>query len=408
MMVKSTIREKLNASLDRVVRTELIVLDKSRPAFRVSGCVGFALAVVLTSGLVIHAGLSLPVIAGVAVVVVLVFLAVVMATKIVTGEERIIYYHHEIAVTVASALFLWLLRQPVLAYLDITILGVGLFLVFGRMGCFLVGCCHGRPSPWGARYHEEHAVAGFVPYYVGVRLFPIQAVESLSVFCIVVIGAAFIMTGSPSGTALAWYAVAYGLARFSFEFLRGDPDRPYLWGFSQPQWISLLLILFTVSAEFGGALPKQVWHIPAAVCLVVAICTVTLVRRFDRVSKFRLLHPHHIKEIATALEVISGPSLNEPDVCPWTMSPVRDSINVAIACTSLGVRISAGRTETPRGAIHHYSFSTIRGRMTEEAAEVLARQILLLKRADGELLSGNQGVFHLLISPAVGKELTHR
>ena len=69
-----------------------------------------------------------------------------------TGEERIIYYRHEIAVMVVAALLLWLLRQPLLPYLDVTILGIGMFLTCGRMGCFMVGCCHGRPHDWGVCY----------------------------------------------------------------------------------------------------------------------------------------------------------------------------------------------------------------------------------------------------------------
>src|SRR5439155_22019386 len=101
-------------------------------------------------------------------------------------------YHHEIDVMINAALLLWLLGQPLLPYLDLTILGIGMFLACGRVGCLMVGCCHGRPHSWGVRYKQEHADAGFAPYYVGVRLFPIQAVESLWVLSIVIVGNFFV------------------------------------------------------------------------------------------------------------------------------------------------------------------------------------------------------------------------
>src|SRR5262249_7343149 len=164
----------------------------------------------------------------------------------------IIYYHHEIAVMLAAMALLWLTSEPLLPFLDITILGIGAFLACGRIGCLMVGCCHGRPHHWGIRYKPEHAVAGFTPYYVGIVLFPIQLVESLWVAGVVIVGVLLIVNGSPAGSALAWYVVAYDLGRFFFEFMRGDPDRPYLWCFSQPQWISIVLMAFVVVAEQAG------------------------------------------------------------------------------------------------------------------------------------------------------------
>jgi hypothetical protein len=138
--------------------------------------------------LVTYLGLSPLVLVWLVLTAVLTFLALAMVTKIITGEENLIYYHHEIAVMVVAACLLNLLYQPVLPYLDITILGLGTFLAFGRVGCLMVGCCHGRPHGRGVCYRAEHAAAGFTPYLVGVRLFPIQAVESVWVFSIVVVG----------------------------------------------------------------------------------------------------------------------------------------------------------------------------------------------------------------------------
>ena len=70
---------------------------------------------------------------------VITFTGLVIATKMITGEEKLIYYHHEIAVLLNISLFLWLIHQPLLPYLDISILGIGTFLFCGRLGCLMVG-----------------------------------------------------------------------------------------------------------------------------------------------------------------------------------------------------------------------------------------------------------------------------
>ncbi len=45
-------------------------------------------------------------------------------------------------------------KLPILHYLDILAIGLLLALAFGRMGCFLNGCCFGKPTnlPWAVRF----------------------------------------------------------------------------------------------------------------------------------------------------------------------------------------------------------------------------------------------------------------
>ena len=258
--------------------------------------------------------LSPLVMSGLAVTAVIVFFGLVMATKIITGEERIIYYHHEIAVIVVAALFLWLTHQPILPYLDITILGIGTFLFCGRIGCLMVGCCHGQPYHWGVRYRSEHPESAFTSYLVGVRLFPIQLVESLWVFCIVVTGSILILRGWPPGTTMVWYVVTYGLGRFFFEFMRGDPERPYHWGFSQPQWISLSLIGAVVLAELAGTISLHPWHLGAGACLAVTVISISLRDSRKEITRNKLLHPRHLHESAEAIQLASGLAVERCDI----------------------------------------------------------------------------------------------
>jgi hypothetical protein len=390
--VNVLLHKAFNSYLDRLIRTEIQMFHRFWPAFQVCGLTGLMLAILLTMTLVTYRGLSPWIMAGITLAAVGASLALAMATKIVTGEEKLIYYHHEIAVMVAVALLLWLVQQPLLPYLDITILGVGTFLVCGRLGCLMVGCCHGRPHRWGVCYRNEHAAAGFTPYFVGVRLFPIQAVESVWVLGTVLVGSVFVLNNYPPGEALAWYVIAYDIGRFGFEFLRGDPARPYHWGFSEAQWTSLFLIWLVVGAELMGGLTFHPWHAGAAAGMILIMITVVFNRRLRRTATHRLLHPRHVREVAEAIELVSDLA-SERTMLNWAM--------IDIGRTSLGIQISAGRISGAAGAIDHYALSAQNGSLTEEAAKSLANLIIQLKHPANttELLTGSRGVFHLLIHP---------
>ncbi|MHC4461493.1 MAG: prolipoprotein diacylglyceryl transferase [Planctomycetota bacterium] len=61
-----------------------------------------------------------------------------------------------------TVIFFYLLQQklPIRRYLDILAIGLMLALVFGRIGCFLNGCCFGKPTelPWAVRFpYGSHA-----------------------------------------------------------------------------------------------------------------------------------------------------------------------------------------------------------------------------------------------------------
>jgi phosphatidylglycerol:prolipoprotein diacylglycerol transferase len=50
--------------------------------------------------------------------------------------------------------YLWRHKLPIRRYLDILAIGLLLALAFGRIGCFLNGCCFGKQTglPWGVRF----------------------------------------------------------------------------------------------------------------------------------------------------------------------------------------------------------------------------------------------------------------
>src|SRR4030095_8268399 len=386
----------INASLDKLAKPHIRIFHRPQSAFHVCGCTGLALAILQSMILATGSGLSPWIILAMVICAVFTFFAVVMVTKIITGEEQIIYFHHEIAVMLTTAGLLWLLRQPILPYLDVTILGIGIFLTCGRIGCLMVGCCHGRPYRWGVCYRQEHAEAGFAPYLVGVRLFPIQIVESLYVLCIVAVGIVVFSRRSP-GEALAWYVITYDIGRFCFEFRRGDTGRPYLYGFSEAQWISLFLMLAALGAELSGLLMFHAWHAAATACMVLVMIAIATMRRLNGEAKYKLYHPRQIEEVAEAVGSLSILANGLTRFSGHTLAPDE----IPIARTSVGVKISASIIEDGSVLIDHYAISHQSDVMSERTARALGGLVLQLGHYSGrgQIVSQNTGIYHLLIRP---------
>ena len=386
------VQSKFNHFLDRLVRPTIWLMGRLWPTFQICGYSGLALTVLLGTILVTRTGLSYWVMSGLILTAVVTILATIVLTKILTGAEQLTYHHHEIAVLGSTSLLLYVLGQPLLPYLDIVILGAGAFLMCGRVGCFMAGCCHGQPHRWGVCYRHEHSAAGIAPYLVGIRLFPIQVAESLYVLSILLIGIPMVWSGQAAGSTLAWTIVAYNTGRFSFEFMRGDPGRPYWLGFSEAQWTALLLTGGVAGLELAGLLPFSPWYL--AVPLLLASVMVLFSRFIDPagIGERQLYHPTHIAEVAGALERIKfAPHLAA----------------IAVQETSLGIRISAGSVKVDDHQVEHYTLSAHDGNLSARAAALLAKLVLALQTSSrgesaftSQLLEGSRGAYHLLIQPA--------
>lgn len=108
----------------------------------------------------------------------------------------------------------------------------------GRVGCFLHGCCFGKPGSFLCFRYP----AGSPPVqkYGDVPLYPVQLFEAGANF------AAFwlflyLARNCKRGTAMAGYLIYYGTIRCLTELLRGDHS--LIWGiFTPAQLIGLLVI----------------------------------------------------------------------------------------------------------------------------------------------------------------------
>jgi prolipoprotein diacylglyceryltransferase len=387
--IANRVRVVVNCTFDALVCPEVRAHGHVFRWFRVCGCTGFAVAVALTSVLAAHDSLSLWVLVAIILAVVTVFFILALMVKVATGVESMTYYHHQFAALGAAGGISAFLHRPVMPYLDVTALGIGALLVFGRLGCLLAGCCHGKPSRWGPRYRPEHAEAGFPACYVGVRLLPVQLLESAWVSLVVLVGTALLLRGSPHGTPLDWYLTAYACGRFVLEFLRGDWVRPYMWGFSEAQWTSLIVAVSVMVAGWAGRLPLRSWFVAATVVPTIVMTGLSLYRWAATSIRHRLLHPYHIREVIEILQWLTAAG----------GSPSRQG-GIPVVSTSLGIRLSAG---VQADGICHYTVSSgAPGDLDKRSASTLADLICRVCRSVGgyDLVGGAPGVFHVIVDPS--------
>jgi phosphatidylglycerol:prolipoprotein diacylglycerol transferase len=112
---------------------------------------------------------------------------------------------------------------------------------FGKIGCLMAGCCHGKvcSSTLGIVYENPLSQA----HPLHTPLYPVQLMDAAIIF-----GAALFLIWYRnhkkfSGELMLWYVFIYATGRFMSEFLRGDDDRGFVGIFSQSQWVSIALLV---------------------------------------------------------------------------------------------------------------------------------------------------------------------
>lgn len=162
---------------------------------------------------------------------------------------------------VGTAAALWVLRRdklPLLRVMDVTMIGVAMGLFFGRIGCFLAGCCFGTVTdhPPGVAFPEwsPASEAQFRdgqlahPGMVSLPVHPTQLYEAVG--CLVISVA--LSQWAPRhqrfhGQTTLLFLLSYAALRFGIEFVRAD-DRGIFFGLSTSQWLSLAIAAAALGA----------------------------------------------------------------------------------------------------------------------------------------------------------------
>jgi prolipoprotein diacylglyceryltransferase len=244
----------------------------------------------------------------------IVFLVAVMIASAAVRRERIVFYQAAIPGVVITALVAAIAGVRVARLVDHSALGIGTFLVFGRIGCFAVACCHGTlgRGRLAITYGAPHVRAGFWARWEGRPLWPVQLIESAASGVLVIAGIA--AAGTP-GTAAVVYISGYGALRFALELVRGDAVRPYLHGVSEAQWLALISVV-----GCAAWMPHPVALVTAA---ILSVATAVLVIRRVRRELFLPPHIHELDRVVA--RVLADPAHGRRET----------SCGVAVSCYPL-------------------------------------------------------------------------
>jgi len=143
----------------------------------------------------------------------------------------------------ALAMYLYCRRKKwnIIEMLDMTVPGLAIAQGFGRIGCFLAGCCYGEEttSPLGIEFPENSLAPA------GVHLQPTQIYSSIFDFLLGFLLLYYSKKERKNGKVMGLYLIIYSIGRFLVEFLRNDP-RGNVGILSTSQFIAIFTLVFGI------------------------------------------------------------------------------------------------------------------------------------------------------------------
>ncbi|MEO0010219.1 MAG: prolipoprotein diacylglyceryl transferase [candidate division WOR-3 bacterium] len=156
------------------------------------------------------------------------------------GLSGLMFYGGFLGAFIAGLVFVWLNRLPLLKMLDAVAPALVLGEGFTRIGCFLNGCCFGKPTtcPLGMVFPAGSAAGAQFP---NQTIHPTQLYSSLAGF--VLFGVALLLEQRKlkPGVLFGIILLLYSLFRFGIDFVRYYEDAANFWG-NQAVALSLSLL----------------------------------------------------------------------------------------------------------------------------------------------------------------------
>ncbi|EKQ56013.1 MULTISPECIES: prolipoprotein diacylglyceryl transferase [unclassified Clostridium] len=155
----------------------------------------------------------------------------------------------------ALAMYLYCRKKGwnILEMFDMTVPGLAIAQGFGRIGCFLAGCCYGEETklPIGVVFPKGSLAPA------GVHLQPTQIYSSVFDFLLGFLLLYYSNKERQTGKVAGLYLIIYSVGRFMVEFLRDDP-RGSVGILSTSQFIAIFtlilgVIIFNNHKIFKGA-----------------------------------------------------------------------------------------------------------------------------------------------------------
>lgn len=131
-----------------------------------------------------------------------------------------------IATILSWLVYLKVKKLNIAQYLDVAGNIAPVIIFFVRIGCFLNGCCYGKPAThWPSVVYDNPSSTACLMGFCHVPLYPTQAffmLNAVVMFIAMIVVRKYRTAYGQVGAAFLMYE---GVSRFFIEFLRGDDDR---------------------------------------------------------------------------------------------------------------------------------------------------------------------------------------
>jgi phosphatidylglycerol---prolipoprotein diacylglyceryl transferase len=136
---------------------------------------------------------------------------------ITIGRSGLVFYGGLVGSCLGTILYAWKNKLPLWKIADVMAPSVALGHAFGRLGCFMTGCCYGKECtlPWAVHFPFSHATHG-------AAVHPVQIYESLLNFSFFALLVLLHRRKKFDGHVFCVYLIGYALLRAFTESFRGD------------------------------------------------------------------------------------------------------------------------------------------------------------------------------------------
>jgi len=168
----------------------------------------------------------------------------------VLSGSGFVVYGGIIAGILATVIYCRKKNGSFLQYFDLIIPSVAVAQGFGRIGCFLAGCCYGCVTdlPIGIVFHNSKIAPN------GIPLFPTQLFSSAGDFLIALVLILYARKTRSTGKVGGLYLILYSVGRFIIEFFRSD-ERGSVGFLSTSQFIAIFMLAGGLLLCFWNQLP---------------------------------------------------------------------------------------------------------------------------------------------------------
>lgn len=173
--------------------------------------------------------------------------------RFITGfQGGFVLYGGLIAGTLAAMLYVKMRGEKISRIADLAAPGLLIGIAFGRIGCFLNGCCYGQVTnsflgvrfPAGSNIYKDHVNAGKIGREEpqSAPVLPTQLMETAAALALFFFLSWYDRTRKKhSGETALLAGVVYPVWRFIIEIFRDDPRGDRILGMTYSQFVSVIM-----------------------------------------------------------------------------------------------------------------------------------------------------------------------